>query len=104
MSGWPHGARRVVSLGGLILWSSSQDIPLVPPATNTATRKGWTTNSNELKSVLGITGVNFNSGRFRLQFVNTSARNSFMEVVSEIESTVHMILLDSLTKVQELRD
>ena len=64
----------------------SQDIPCAPASsTNTATRKGWTSNSNELKSVLGLAGVNFNSGRFRLQFVNTAARNSFLDVVSEIE-------------------
>ena len=64
----------------------SQDITCGPAsASNTLTRKGWTTNSNELKSILGIAGVNFNTGRFRLQFVNTSARNSFLEVASQIE-------------------
>ena len=53
-------------------------------ATNTATRKGFNGASSELRTQLGMTGVNYNSGRWRLTFVNTSARNAFLGSVSKV--------------------
>ena len=53
-------------------------------ATNTATRKGFTGSSSEIRSQLGITGVNYNSGRFRFTFINTSARDAFVASVSKV--------------------
>ena len=53
-------------------------------ASNTATRKGFTGGSSEIRTQLGLTGVNYNSGRFRFTFINTSARDAFVDTVSKV--------------------
>ena len=53
-------------------------------STNTATRKGFTGSASELRTQLGLTGVNYNSGRWRLTFINTSARDAFLGSVSKV--------------------
>ena len=79
------------SKGRIYGWSPSAitygyDIPCVPAnATNTATRKGFIPNSSELKTLVGVSGVNFTTGRFRLMFVNASGRNAFKDTVAEVE-------------------
>ena len=79
------------SKGRIYGWSPSvitygHDVPCAPAsATNTATRKGFVPNTNELKSLIGVSGVNFTTGRFRLMFVNASGRDAFKDTVAEVE-------------------
>ena len=53
-------------------------------ASNPNTRKGFIPNSSDIKSVLGLSALNFASGRFRLQFVNASGRDAFLDTVKSI--------------------
>ena len=53
-------------------------------ASNPNTRKGFIPNSSEIKTVLGVSALNFTTGRFRLQFVNASGRNAFLDTVKSI--------------------
>ena len=53
-------------------------------ATNPNTRKGFIPNSSDIKSVLGVSALNFNTGRFRLQFVNTAGRDAFLNTAKSI--------------------